>query len=164
MADNLSKRQRSYCMSRVKSRDTSPERLVRSELFRRGLRFRKHVADLPGRPDVVFPAARLAVFIDGDFWHGFRFPAWRKTISKFWRAKIALNRNRDRRNFARLRRMGWRVLRIWQHQIKDDINRCVDRVASAHSNAAPGKAETRTVLTTNRRVVKRRSRKTGVRP
>jgi DNA mismatch endonuclease, patch repair protein len=63
-------------MGRVRNRDTDLERVVRSALHRRGLRFRKHVSGLPGRPDVVFPAAKVAVFIDGDFWHGYRFPLW----------------------------------------------------------------------------------------
>lgn len=154
MKDNLTKRQRSYCMSRVRSRDTDLERLVRSKLFRRGFRFRKHVANLPGRPDVVFPNARLAVFIDGDFWHGYRFPAWRNNVSKFWRTKIDRNRDRDRRNFARLRRMGWRVLRIWQHEIKDNVDSCIDRVESVHSaaTAAARRRTTTRVSKKNKRV------------
>lgn len=161
MKDNLTKRQRSYCMSRVKNRDTDLETLVRSELFKRGLRFRKHVASLPGRPDVVFPTARLVVFIDGDFWHGYRFPAWRDTVSKFWRIKIGRNRDRDRRNFARLRRMGWRVVRIWQHEIKDDIHSCVKRVACAHSMApAPmNRPRKRHAVSTSRRYTPKRRRR-----
>lgn len=135
MADNLSKKQRSYCMSRVKSKDTALETKVRTELFRRGLRFRKHVAALPGRPDIVFPAVKLAVFIDGDFWHGYRFPTWRRTLPKFWRAKIGKNRDRDRRNFAKLRRMGWRVLRIWQHEIERDLYSCGNKVVSEYGAA-----------------------------
>lgn len=135
MADNLSKRQRSYCMSRVRNKDTALETKVRSELFRRGLRFRKHVAALPGKPDIVFSAVRLAVFIDGDFWHGYRLPAWRHAVSKFWRLKIDQNRNRDRRNFAKLRRMGWRVLRIWQHEIERDLVSCANRVVAKYAAA-----------------------------
>lgn len=134
MTDNLSKRQRSYCMSRVKSKDTSIEISVRSELFKRGLRFRKHTA-LPGKPDIVFPSAKLAVFVDGDFWHGYRFPVWRHTLSKFWRDKISKNRDRDRRNFAKLRKMGWRVVRIWQHEVMHDLRATTDKVVSEHATA-----------------------------
>lgn len=123
--DNLTSKQRSLCMSRVKSRDTDLERSVRSALHKSGFRFRKHVRSLPGTPDIVFPRDRFAVFLDGDFWHGFRFPAWHRKVSPFWRRKIAINRARDRRNFARLRRMGWRVLRLWQHQIERDLNACI---------------------------------------
>lgn len=134
MTDNLSKKQRSYCMSRVKSKDTALETRVRSELFKRGLRFRKHVP-LPGRPDIVFTAAKLVVFLDGDFWHGYRFPIWRHSLPKFWREKIAINRARDQRNFARLRRMGWRVLRVWQHEIERDLKSCTDKVISEYEAA-----------------------------
>src|SRR5712691_9137944 len=114
MPDNLTPEQRSYCMSRVRNRDTRLEVLVRSELHRRGFRFRKHVKDLPGRPDIVFVREQVAVFVDGDFWHGYGFPRWEHTVSDFWRTKIAINRARDARNFARLRRAGWRVVRLWQ--------------------------------------------------
>jgi DNA mismatch endonuclease, patch repair protein len=135
MADNLSVAQRSYCMSRVKNRDTDLERTLRSALHKRGFRFRKHVRALPGTPDVVFPRHRVAVFIDGDFWHGYRFPAWQRAVSRFWQTKIALNRTRDRRNFRRLRSDRWTVIRIWQHQIRSDFERCVDRIAQALNSA-----------------------------
>src|SRR6266403_6024457 len=118
MADNLTANQRSYCMSRVRNRDTDIERRIRSELQRRGLRFRKHRSLLPGRPDVVLPRFKLAVFIDGDFWHGYRFPQWSARVSGFWRRKIQLNRDRDQKNFRKLRTMGWRVIRIWQHEVE----------------------------------------------
>ena len=73
MPDNLTKKQRSYCMSRVKNKDTDIEKIVRSELHKRGYRFRKHLKKLPGTPDIAFTRAKVAVFIDGDFWHGYRF-------------------------------------------------------------------------------------------
>jgi DNA mismatch endonuclease, patch repair protein len=128
MADNLSPAQRSYCMSRIRNKDTDLEALVRSVLFRRGWRFRKHVASLPGKPDIVFSRWRVAVFIDGDFWHGYRFSQWNGTLSEFWRIKIEKNRNRDRNNFQRLRTLGWRVIRIGQHEIKSDLDACIERI------------------------------------
>ena len=131
MPDNLSVQQRSYCMSRVKNRDTDLERRLRSALQRRGWRFRKHARDLPGSPDLVFRRQRLAIFIDGDFWHGYQFPKWQHRLSAFWQVKIAVNRSRDQRNFRRLRARGWRVIRIWQHQMERDIERCVLRVERA---------------------------------
>ena len=82
------------------------------------MKFRKHDKSLPGRPDIVFPKERVAVFIDGDFWHGWRLPAWEHKLSKFWRDKLHANRRRDRRNFRKLRTSGWKVIRIWQHQLK----------------------------------------------
>lgn len=128
VVDNLTPAQRSLCMSRVRGRDTGLERLVRSALHRQGFRFRKHVKTLPGRPDIVFPRAKVVVFIDGDFWHGYRFPLWEDRPSPFWKKKIRENRLRDRRNFRRLRSRGWRVKRIWQHEIELDPTRCVDRI------------------------------------
>lgn len=115
-------------MSRVRTRDTDLEQLVCRALRKRGLRFQRHTRDLPGKPDVVFRYARVVVFVDGDFWHGYRFPAWRSGLSAFWQNKIAMNRARDRRNFARLRRRGWIVVRLWQHEIRRDLEACVERV------------------------------------
>ena len=142
MTDNLTKEQRSYCMSRVKDKDTGIERLVRSELHKRGLRFRKHVASLPGKPDIVFKKARVAVFIDGDFWHGFRFPAWRNQLSAFWQKKIAETRKRDQSNFRKLRRMDWRVIRIWEHQLDEDVSTCIERIESAVVESSGASAHT----------------------
>jgi DNA mismatch endonuclease (patch repair protein) len=102
-----------------------------SALHHRGLRFRKNVRALPGSPDIVFPSPKVAVFIDGDFWHGYRFPEWEDKVSEFWREKIQKNRQRDKRNFGRLRRMGWQVLRIWQHQIERDLEAAVALVVDA---------------------------------
>ncbi|GEM90068.1 very short patch repair endonuclease [Oceanithermus desulfurans] len=128
MPDNLTPEQRSYCMSRNKGKDTKLEMRVRSELHKRGYRFRKHVKELPGKPDVVFTKAKVAVFIDGDFWHGYRFPAWEHKVSDFWKQKINKNRERDRRNHRKLRRMGWKVLRIWEHDVRHDIDKVVDKI------------------------------------
>lgn len=137
MPDNLTPQQRSYCMSRVKGKDTGIERLVRSALHKRGFRFRKHVKTLAGRPDIVFSRARVAVFIDGDFWHGYRFPQWKDDLAPFWQDKIEANRRRDARNFRLLRDEDWKVIRIWQHQIERDLDACVDRIAVAVSPRIP---------------------------
>lgn len=131
MSDNLSPQQRRYCMSRVKGKDTGLERVVRSELHKRGLRFRKHVTSLPGKPDIVFVKAKVVVFLDGDFWHGYRFPQWERKLSKFWRKKIGKTRKRDQRNFAKLRRMGWQVVRIWEHSIEKDLDGVVKKICYA---------------------------------
>jgi DNA mismatch endonuclease (patch repair protein) len=115
-------------MSQIKGKDTSIEKTVRSELHKRGLRFRKHVKDLPGKPDVVFTKAKVAVFIDGDFWHGYRFSTWEHKVSDFWKNKIQKNRERDKRNQNELRGMGWKVVRLWQHELKKDFEGCINRV------------------------------------
>jgi DNA mismatch endonuclease (patch repair protein) len=118
-------------MSRIKGKDTRPEMKVRSALHKKGLRFRKHVKDLPGKPDIVFRKAKVAVFIDGDFWHGYRFPAWEDKVSDFWRKKITGNRKRDARNHRKLRSKGWKVIRIWQHEVERDFETCLDRIVES---------------------------------
>ena len=130
MPGTLTPKQRSYCMSQIKGKDTLIERIVRSELHKKGYRFRKHVKNLPGRPDVVFPRQKVLVFIDGDFWHGYRFPQWEGQLPPFWREKISKNRRRDRRNFSKLRALGYKVIRLWEHQIKKDLDSCVEKVVS----------------------------------
>lgn len=128
MTDNLTPTQRSYAMSRMRSKDTSPERTIRTLAHARGLRYRKHVVSLPGKPDLVFVRARVIVFIDGDFFHGWRFPGWKDRLPPYWQRKIAGNRRRDARHFRRLRRNGWLVIRIWQHAVKKSAGSCVDRI------------------------------------
>src|SRR5690242_3504505 len=107
MPDNMTSAQRSVTMSRIRSKNTKPELLIRRAVFAHGYRFRVHHRKLPGCPDIVFPRARVAVFIDGDFWHGWRFPAWSHKLGPYWRAKIARNRQRDACNFRKLRKSGW---------------------------------------------------------
>jgi len=117
-------------MARVRTRDTDLEQLVRSELHRRGYRFRKHLKTLPGCPDLILTRQKIAVFIDGDFWHGYRLPEWEKRLQPFWRAKIRRNRQRDLSNFRKLRRRGWRVIRLWQHELKRDLQASIRRITS----------------------------------
>ena len=131
MADNLTPAQRSYMMSRVRSKNTKPELDIRRRLFARGLRFRIHDRRLAGCPDVVFARARVVVFVDGDFWHGWRFPSWSHKLAPYWREKIARNRHRDACNFRKLRRSGWRVIRIWEHEVEQSAEKCVERILAA---------------------------------
>lgn len=128
MPDNLTPAQRSYTMSRIRSKDTVPELTIRRLSHARGLRFRKHIDGLPGRPDLVFASVKVVVFVDGDFWHGWRFATWKEKLGQYWKKKIEGNRRRDRNNFQRLRREGWRVIRIWEHQVERDAEACVDRI------------------------------------
>ena len=104
---------------------------VRSALHRRGFRFRKHMRELPGNPDVVFTAAKIAVFVDGDFWHGYGFQSWEHKVSDFWKRKISETRNRDVKNSRLLQKMGWRVIRLWQHDINDNFESSIDRITNA---------------------------------
>jgi DNA mismatch endonuclease (patch repair protein) len=118
-------------MARIKGKNTGPERLLGRELTRYGLHWDKHAKDLPGRPDFVFRKRRVVVFVDGDFWHGWRLPAWLDKLAAKWAEKITGNRERDRRIHRSLRRSGWCVLRIWEHQIERDLQACVKRVVKA---------------------------------
>lgn len=118
-------------MASVPNKDTSIEVAVRKAVHARGLRFRKHVRELAGTPDIVFPGPQVVVFVDGDFWHGWQLPAWRHKLKPFWVDKIEGNRKRDRRNFARLRREGWLVIRIWEHDVHADVEQVADRIEAA---------------------------------
>jgi DNA mismatch endonuclease, patch repair protein len=130
VADRLTPAQRSYCMSRIRGFDSAIEISVRAELDRRGVEYESNVMALPGRPDLVFTHANLIVFVDGDFWHGYRYPAWKRRLSPYWKAKIERNRRRDRLSHAKLRRRGWRVVRLWAHQVQNDLPGCIDRIMS----------------------------------
>ena len=117
MADSLTKSRRSWNMSRIKGKDTAPEKIVRSILHRLGYRFRLHKTKLPGRPDVVLPKYRTIVFVHGCFWHrhkNCKDATMPKTRREWWRAKLEGNAERDRRNQSALRRAGWRVLTVWE--------------------------------------------------
>lgn len=133
MPDVLTKAQRSALMGRVRRKDTAPETALRSALHRSGFRFRKHVKSLPGTPDIVFTRAKVAVFVDGGFWHGHDFEMWKHKLQPFWKAKIERNIERDRENDDALRAMGWQVLRVWQHEIERNLDDAVDRIAIAVS-------------------------------
>ncbi len=147
----MSPETRSRVMARIKGKDTHPERTICTELRRRGVYFAKHVKDLPGRPDIVFRRAKLAVFVDGDYWHGWRFPLWEHKLSQKWRDKIAATRERDCRNFRKLRQLGWKVLRIWEHQIDNDPENCVARILAARQQQlARRSAESRECVSQNR--------------
>lgn len=128
--DIMSPEKRSALMARIRGRDTGPERVVAAALRARAMKFESHARDLPGRPDFVFRRAKIAVFVDGQFWHGWAFPRWRNKLAARWEEKIETNIRRDRRNHRRLRRMGWRVVRLWEHQIEKDVDACVSRISA----------------------------------
>ena len=129
--DIMSPEKRSAVMSRIRGRDTGPELAVAEGLREHGVDWEGHVGDLPGRPDFVFHSSRVVVFVDGDFWHGWHFPQWRDKLSEKWEAKIEATRRRDARNHGKLRRQGWKVIRIWEHQIRRSRSDCVRRIIEA---------------------------------
>lgn len=129
-------------MSAVKSKDTRPEVALRKELFRPGMRFRKNVKELRGKPDIVFTRVKLVVFCDGDFWHGHNwairgygsFEQEMERYSPQWANKIRNNVDRDVRIVRELTEAGWSVLRIWESDIKKDVKSCADQVEYAYWN------------------------------
>lgn len=132
--DFMSSETRSAVMARIRGKNTGPERAVAAGLKAHKIDWDSHAGDLPGRPDFVFRDVQVAVFVDGDFWHGWRFPQWKDKLSEKWEAKIEATRKRDARNHRRLRRMGWVVVRVWEHQIKNDLHGCIERIVQAVSS------------------------------
>ena len=117
MTDVFSKEKRSWIMSRVKGHDTKPEIMVRSVIHRMGFRFRIHRRDLPGNPDIVLPRHGKVIFVHGCFWHGHKHCSRSKrptTNEEFWNRKLDGNIERDKRFRETLRRMGWKVLVVWE--------------------------------------------------
>ncbi len=121
--DVFDKSKRSWIMSRVKSENTKPEIYIRSIIHRWGFRFRKNRKDLPGSPDILLPKYRKAIFVHGCFWHGHKNckRATRPASNKsFWRKKLDMNIQRDKRNLRALKAQGWQVLVVWECQIKNE--------------------------------------------
>lgn len=120
--DTLTAAERSQVMKRVRSKDTRPELQVRSLVHRMGYRFRLHRKDLPGTPDLAFPRLGKIIFVHGCFWHGHNCRAGRNRPSSnatYWRNKLDRNRSRDQRNRRSLREAGWRVMVVWECQLRD---------------------------------------------
>jgi DNA mismatch endonuclease (patch repair protein) len=128
MTDNMTREQRSATMARIRSKNTRVELEVRRLLRGHGYRYRLHADWLPGKPDIAFTSRRVAVFVDGDFWHGWKFSKWASKLAPYWREKISRNRNRDRRRRAQLRAMGWSVIRIWEHEVEKAGPACLRRI------------------------------------
>lgn len=129
MTDTYSAEVRSRVMSRVKARDTGPELALRRALYKAGVRgWRCHRSDLPGKPDVAFGRARLAVFVDGGFWHGHPSKYWPGRSGGYWDAKIARNQARDKQADLALASSGWRSLRLWDFEIERDPAGAAERV------------------------------------
>ncbi len=115
--DKFTKAKRSDIMSKVKGENTSLELIVFSYLRKHGVHFQRHYRKALGNPDVALPRKKKAVFIDGDFWHGWGYQKKKRNWPPYWKEKVARNIRRDKRNRATLRKKGWRVMRIWEHQL-----------------------------------------------
>ena len=127
--DKFTKEKRSEVMSKIRSKNTKTETLVFRELRKRKIYFQKHYNKISGNPDIALPKKKKAVFIDGDFWHGYQFSKNKKRLpKKYWLAKIENNIKRDRKNRARLKREDWKIFRVWEHEIEKDFERTVGKI------------------------------------
>ena len=132
MADTYDTATRSEVMRRVKGQNTKPEILLRKAMFAIGLRgWRCHRNDLPGKPDIVFGKARLAIFVDGAFWHGHPSKYWRGRSSGYWDTKIQRNIERDRAVNQQLTAHGWNIIRLWDFEVEADPQKAAFRVNQA---------------------------------
>lgn len=121
MADVHTPEQRSYNMSQIRGKNTKPEELVRKYLFSQGFRYRKNDPRLPGKPDIVLPKYKTVIFVNGCFWHGHedcRYFVWPKNNAEFWKEKITGNIQRDKNNYQLLAARGWRVIVVWECELK----------------------------------------------
>ena len=126
-------------MASIKSKNTEPELLLRKALWEQGFRYRINYKKLPGKPDIVFPKRKIAVFCDGDFWHGHNWAVRNysslkeelSTYSDFWKKKITNNVERDKRVNKKLKQDGWIVLRFWESDIRKNLNRCLTTISKA---------------------------------
>lgn len=129
MADNVTGEIRTRTMRAVKSKDSKMEVKFRSALWRAGLRFNKNVTSMLGKPDIVFPRRKVVVFLDSCYWHGcprhLRMPS---SNVEYWQAKIDRNRKRDAKVNETYAEMNWRVLRFWEHELKEKFDDCVNRI------------------------------------
>lgn len=128
--DSLSREKRSELMAKIRSKGTKLEQEFICDL-RKATRkkFQTNVSSLKGKPDIVFHKYKVCVFLDSDFWHGWYYPKWKHLLKNdFWREKIENNRKRDRRNTVYLRRNGWTVLRLWEHEIKKNRDRALRKI------------------------------------
>jgi DNA mismatch endonuclease (patch repair protein) len=121
-------------MSRIRSKDTKTEVKLRKALWAKGYRYRKNVKSLPGSPDIAIKKYKVAVFIDGEFWHGYNWEEKRQAIKRnraYWIPKIERNMERDRDNTQKLQEKGWLVLRFWEQRLKKEFNVCLALITEA---------------------------------
>lgn len=136
MTDRISAEKRSRNMSHIRSKDTSIELKVRKYLFSLGYRYRVNYKKLPGKPDIVFTKKKIAIFIHGCYWHGHncnsRYSHISKSNTDYWNAKIKRNQERDKRNIELLEKDGWKVIVLWECEIKDNFDQVIKILSSVY--------------------------------
>lgn len=127
--DIFTHKKRSEIMSAVKATNTRFEKNFFALLRKQGFRFQTHYKKAYGKPDIALPSKKIAIFLDSDFWHGWQYPRWsHKLTSDFWVTKINTNRDRDKKVTKRLRRGGWKVIRLWEHQISKQPEKYIAKI------------------------------------
>lgn len=124
-------KKRSQNMSKIRSKNSKPELVFRRALWQQNIRYRTHVKALPGTPDITIKKYKLVVFVDGSFWHGYQWEKRKnqiKTNRNFWVPKIERNMQRDRQNQQLLESAGYTVMRFWEHEIKQNLQACVNQI------------------------------------
>jgi len=133
MADNHTPEQRRYNMSMIRGKDTKPEVMVRRYLFSQGFRYRKNVRKLPGTPDIVLKRYNTCIFVNGCFWHkheGCKYFVWPKSNTEYWQNKIERNVANDVRNYSLLKDHGWKVVVVWECELKNHFEETMKNVTS----------------------------------
>lgn len=133
MPDIFTKEKRSEIMSLIRSKNTKPElvffKLMSSSLHKEGYRYRKHYNTIPGKPDAAFVSRKIAIFVDGDFWHGYKFDLEKTKLSEgYWREKIVRNIQRDKEVNKKLKKLGWKVMRFWEHDVKKNPDAIIFKI------------------------------------
>jgi DNA mismatch endonuclease, patch repair protein len=127
-------------MSKICSKYTKVESVVFKELRNKGVYFQSHYAKVFGSPDIALPRKKIAIFIDGDFWHGYKYQKLKKRLPKqYWVPKIERNIKRDSKNRRMLRRNGWAVLRVWEHEVYNDREKCIAKIIDFISTKKSGR-------------------------
>lgn len=136
MTDTVSKKKRSEIMSRIRGSDTSFEEKFRKSLWREGLRYRKNVKKLVGKPDIYFACKKLVVFLDSCFWHGCRKHCRMPSSNiEYWKKKIDRNRKRDKEVTKYYKNNGYKIIRIWEHELKNNFDEVVEKIISEVNNS-----------------------------
>lgn len=121
-------------MSKIRSEsmlEKSFRQALSKEIYPLGYRYRKNYKGVPGRPDVAFVKQKIAIFVDGDFWHGYKYKERSKKYAPFWKKKIESNMKRDQKNRRALKKMGWTYMRFWEHEIKKSPETCIKKILSS---------------------------------
>lgn len=123
----ISKEKRSYIMSQIRGKNNKVELLLRKALWKHGVRYRLHYK-IKGSPDIVFPKQRLVIFCDGDFWHGYGWDKLKKRLKGYWYNKVKENIRRDRKIDRILRKEGWQLIHVWEHEIRKGTEKCIKKI------------------------------------